>query len=305
MRPPVSVIASAILTLLASALSVLFAFMLLAIRGEMGVEVPAGRAMAVVIASFFGAGGVLGIATAVDLLRLRHWARISLLVFAGMIVTFGVFSILIFLVLPWDRMMAEVPGATRDIRPILIGIYMVPIVIGTWWLVLYTRPAMRERFAANPPADPSALPLPIAVISWITIIGGMMSAVLPFFKVPFFLVGVLITGWLTVPVFATLSVAQVYAGWGMLRKQERARRVAIAVYGLTVVQMLVMLFVPGVRERVQEASEALVPMADSPVPMDATGIWWGTNGVSLAAVVVMLWFLVRWRPGPVGRAVRE
>ena len=295
MNRPVSVVVSTVLLLLASAVTLLFALFMFVLRGEMDREVPSGDVMSLLLAAFFGAGGILGIATAVDLLRLRHWARISLLVFAGIVVAIGAISVLAIYALPWDQMVAETPGPTGNVRPILLVGYAVPIAIGTWWLVLFTRPAMKERFAAGRPAEPSAVPLGIAFIAWVTLIGGVGGLVLPLMKMPAFLVGLVFTGYSATVIFLTLAAAQVYAGWGLLKLHERARRVAIAIYGLGAIHLLLMILVPGVRERAEEASSAVVAASESPVGFDPAGIWWGMMSVALVAVGVALWLLVRWK----------
>lgn len=118
---------------------------------------------------------------------------------------------------------------------------------------------------------------------------------LPFTKMPAFFLGLVFTGWAAALIYAALGVAQIYAGWGLLRLNERGRQVAIAIYVLSAVQTLLMLLVPGVRERVQEATEMFTPVTETSLAPDPTGIWWGWMGVALLAIVVMLWLLVKWK----------
>jgi hypothetical protein len=171
------VVASAVLTLLASALTISLAGVAFAARHEMPPEAPGGTIAVSVMTLFLVAGGVTGIATGVYLLRLRHWARTSLLIFAGAVVAFGTFSMLLFLTPQFGDLMASVPNGAAARRVVLAG-YAVPTAIGIWWLILFTRPGMKERFTAGRPAEPSAVPVSIAVIGWFLLLGGLTSLAL-------------------------------------------------------------------------------------------------------------------------------
>jgi hypothetical protein len=180
-----------------------------------------------------------------------------------------------------------------DIRPILVGVYGLPVAVGAWWLFLFTRPSMKERFGTGQPVEPSALPVAVAVVGWMTLIGGVACLVLPFVRLPAFLFGLEFTGWTAALWYLAFAAAQLYAGWGLLKLEERGRQVALAVYALSTAQVLFAILAPGARARMLDLARASA--SDSPAVMDTTAVWWGSMAFALAVAAVSFWVLVRWK----------
>ena len=97
---------------------------------------------------FYAAPAVWGIVTAVDLLRLRNWARISTIVFSVLLVVFGAFGMLTSMVFFLK------PPAGNGLDPkavFFIGLAMavfalVQMGIGIWWLVFFNRAKVKAQF---------------------------------------------------------------------------------------------------------------------------------------------------------------
>jgi hypothetical protein len=91
-----------------------------------------------------------GIVTAAGILRLRNWARISILVMAGFSIACILFSaVMIMVVAP---MMPQMPEMRSGIGAIVVAMFLVmaiPLGISIWWLVLFLRKSVRLQFAGG------------------------------------------------------------------------------------------------------------------------------------------------------------
>src|ERR1700730_18663103 len=89
--------------------------------------------------AFIAAGGIWGLASGIGLLRYRNWARISTLVWSGLAVAFC--GLAMFFV---SSMKMPIPpnaaaGTEQAVRVLIVIIYGLPLLIGVWWLILFTR----------------------------------------------------------------------------------------------------------------------------------------------------------------------
>ncbi len=148
-RPSASVIAAgvvailgSVLVLIASALG-LFALLLVKMPASVVAQPPFVRIASLGLAVLGIACGIFGIVTGVGLFVLRNWSRTSALVWAGVCFFFGLIGIPIalFMSLPTSPNSAGLPENFALIfRLILVAIYGAPLVVGIWWLLLFSRP---------------------------------------------------------------------------------------------------------------------------------------------------------------------
>jgi hypothetical protein len=180
------------------------------------------RAMAAAIYGFFMAICIGELIVAINVLRRRNWARITLLVWAGLMVAMSAFGIAaIWLVSSIaTQTTPQVPNAgavVAFLRIFLALFYGIPLGVGIWWLILFTRPRVVAAFQASGaveqilpfdasgfPAPPVAaplptpkkpsVPLPIAIIAAFDVSGAFSMLLILFvplpFVPPFFLFGV-------------------------------------------------------------------------------------------------------------------
>jgi hypothetical protein len=129
---------------------------------------------------FFLAIAVFGIFTGVGLLRLKNWARVSALVWAGISAPLSAFVILILMLVPFPTPPNAPAVSMSFVRSFILLFYGIPIGVGLWWLILFNRKATAAQFAACVPvaetvspgtaseplaAQPTA-PLPVTVLTW-------------------------------------------------------------------------------------------------------------------------------------------
>jgi hypothetical protein len=126
--------------------------------------------MRVVLPLFYGLPAVWGIVTAVGLLQLKNWARISTIVISVLLIVFGAFGILtamVFFLKPppgngVDPKMFSIIGAATALCA------LAQIGVGIWWMVFFNRAAVKAQFLPQPfpypqagqGADPYAISMP-------------------------------------------------------------------------------------------------------------------------------------------------
>jgi hypothetical protein len=144
----------------------------------------------------------------IQVMRLRNWARISLLIVAGCFLFFGIVGIAVifvtlFAAIPTDPLVSKATLAT-----VLAVIYGIPVVIALWWLILFTRPAVIAQFHSSTALaqeapfvsafrlSKPACPLAVRIIGWYLASFVLMIPLLPFLprRFPLFLFGHLFYG---------------------------------------------------------------------------------------------------------------
>ena len=295
MPRPLSVTIAALLVLLGSVLTLGFAVLIFGLRHEPDVAAGGGPGLVLAIVGFIAACGAAGIATGVGLLKLKQWARISMVVFSTVLVFIGAFSLLLILAVDLPMPPDVDPEKLALVRPILIGVYLVPTAIGTWWLVLFTRPRVIATFSGGVQAAEAAMPTAVLVVAWLTLFGGIATVVMPFLDVPAFFLGVMFSGWASTVFYAGFAALQLYIGRGLLRLDERARVLAIWFYLLGTLNGLMLLLLPSVRARAAALAGELgmVTGEASPFVPDVMLVW--SAGLIVVAVLVQTWLLIRWK----------
>jgi hypothetical protein len=133
---------------------------------------PGARSMAAIVWLFLIAVAVFGIFVGVGIVRRRNWARISILVWGGFmsVVSAITIPVLFFVFSAMPGMMpkdADAAPVISMMKWISVLFYGIPLGVGIWWLVLFTRPRVAAAFTAPvdlapypPTMDVSGFPLP-------------------------------------------------------------------------------------------------------------------------------------------------
>jgi hypothetical protein len=190
-------ILGSILLLLCALFGLLGVAMMDNIPGNTGVtQPPELRYAGFVGVAFIAAGGVWGLISGIGLLRYRNWARISTLVWSGLAVAFCGLAMLFVSSMKIPVPPNAVEGTEQIARVFVAIIYGLPMVIGIWWLILFTRkpivalfdsPAVAAGTSLDPSGFPAALatprpPLPIAIVAWFLIVSSALSTGFLFFQ---------------------------------------------------------------------------------------------------------------------------
>jgi hypothetical protein len=206
---------------------------------------PGTRAMGGIVWFFVIAVCVFGIFVGAGVLRRRNWARISIIVWAAFMTMISAISIPVLLLvfnnmpnmMPADANVGSVMGFMKWF---IVLFYGIPLCVGIWWLVLFTRQGVSAAFTAPvetlapyppttmdvsgfPLAEPApkptapltprpACPLPLAIVAGFSIFGAVClvffaSIPLPS-DLPFFFFGLAFghgTGRLILLLFGVIS----------------------------------------------------------------------------------------------------
>lgn len=197
--------------------------------------------------AMFGALGTWGIVTGIGLLRLRNWARISIVVFSVLLALTGLASAPAILLIPAPSNVPQNFGAVRTVIAIVYGAFGL---LGAVWLYYFNRRATREAFGGTPSVE-SGRPLSISIIGWWWLIAGLGTmAAAPFLQMPGTIFIWVMTGWNAVAWYVAFGAVNVYAGYGLLRLNPIARTIAIWSLCFGVVNGAVFFCFPGREARI-------------------------------------------------------
>jgi hypothetical protein len=130
--------------------------------------------------------------TGIQVMRLRNWARVSMLVIACCLLFFGAMGIIVMLVSAFVSIPTQPAVPQGLLFAVLAVSYGIPTAISIWWLILFTRRSIVAQFQAlaalEPPRAPSTLsvfnnpecPLAVRIVGWYL---GSFIIVIPF--IPF------------------------------------------------------------------------------------------------------------------------
>ncbi len=127
--------------------------------------------------------------TGIQVMRLRNWARISMLTIAGCLLFFGLMGMIVMFVSAFVSLPME-PTVPQGLLFVILGAtYGIPGAIAIWWLILFTRRSVIAQFQAlaaiEPPRAPTSLsvfnnpecPLAVRIVGWYL---GSFVIVIPF-----------------------------------------------------------------------------------------------------------------------------
>ncbi len=262
------------------------------------------RTMTSIMWLFFLALAIFGIFVGAYILRRRNWARITILIWAGLMAVFSAIALVAtFLVLSF--MPATMPNAS-EVAPVMAVIkwmialfYTIPLGVGIWWLILFTRQAVVEEF--NPlaarlhpgktldasgfpqesPAVPSyvpggpACPLPLIIIAGLDIFGGASTLLLLFFPnsfmstIPVFLFGHVFYGKFVLLVYALIGIVYLVCGIGVIKLKPWALDPLIWFQAVFALSGVVTLLNPHFMPLMKEAMAKMMPKLTGELPANA------------------------------------
>jgi len=305
------VTASAVIAIIGSVLTVLFGgfaiLSALVMRTMPNLSTPPGQPALPIppAAILFGESllfvgfGAWGIASAVGLLKLKNWARICFLVFAGLLCAFSaigalsLFAVLLIFprIAPPQANMP--PGMMTAVFGTMIVFALLLVALGIWWLIYFNRLEIKAQFMGEGVTiAPSPRPLSITIIAWLFVVGGLAA---PFYLVvsyPAMIFGFVIRGWTANFMYLLLTLAGLAAGIGLLRMRPAAHTLAVAYYVFSLLNLAASILLPGSFARMQALTQEMLPPG-SPSGFEFTEqFFWFAMLLGLLGIAVPLWFLV-------------
>jgi len=264
---------------------------------------------------WFGFGG-WGIASGIGLIKTRQWARISMVVFACLLlfVSLPTVAIMAFAPLPKESELNLPPGFMTIVRAIVVVWFGLTAALGGFWLYFFNRKSVKAQFQAAPPAalgmaagvppaveSPSRRPLSIAIIGWYLLITSALSPLFVLFfgrffpqrSMPLAFLGHIYFGRVATLILVATAVVQVVAAIGLLKLKNWGRLVTIGLQLLTILNSVLIFGPPASRARFQQVMDTMVPSGDPQMAHAFTSsfpAWIGALTAG-AVVLVVLWFL--------------
>ncbi len=261
---------------------------------------PAARSMAGIVWLFLIAVAVFGIFVGVGIVRRRNWARISILVWGGFmsVVSAITIPVLFFVFSAMPGMMPKEADAAPVIsvmKWISVLFYGIPLGVGIWWLVLFTRPRVSAAFtapAALPPYPPTmdvsgfplpapaatvslapkpACPLPLMIFAGFLIFSAFFMVLMVLVpltgSMPFFFFGHFYSGLTAKFILGVMGLVFGAAGVGMFKLKPWALHTVLVLQTMFLVNGILSVLNPRFLAVMQQA----IPRADAENPAFAGG----------------------------------
>jgi hypothetical protein len=296
-EPLPAVTAAGVVAIILSALGVLLGMLVeVAMLVAPGMQISAGtpaippgtRAAVAVFWLFALAVAVFGFFVGIGVFRRRNWARITMLIWGGLMAVLSAVSIaLIFVV--FSSLPSTLPSGVEAgpfmavLKVFMFLFYGIPLGIGIWWLALFTRPrvvaafASPDSLAANSPAmgmaessrpepavQPSftsnaACPLPLLILAGFLIFSSICMVLMVLFpmigSMPFFFFGTVFSGLAAKLMLGLLGAIFGIAGVGILKLKPAALHTLLVVQCVFFINGILSVLNPHFLAAVQEAMQ--------------------------------------------------
>lgn len=318
MKRSAGITISAVLVFIGSGLTLLSAaLMLLGFAVMPADDMPAVTRGAGMIMSVFMLGlAAWGIATGVNLLHLREWARISMIVFSGLLLVMAVPGLIMMIVMPLPTPPVpavpngeRIPSLEHLMTAVRIGMavfYALLALLGGWWAYFFNSRPSKEQFrnsAAPAPAwmpavlAPTELPgatkrpVSITIIAYLALVGACMFPILNILHMPLTFLGFFFSGGKAALIVIGYMSVQLLMAYGLLKLEKWGRSLAIYYFNFAIFNSVISVILPGAQARYEEATAAMqTSMGLPPTPFQFP-IWFSLV-FSLPMIAIQLWFVV-------------
>jgi hypothetical protein len=194
------------------------------------------------ISVFYAAVAVWAILTVIGILRLRSWARYSILVIGGGLAAIGVFALFGTLLSRTMLLTLQAPQPAVDPRimsvifMVMAVIYLLITAIGVWWLTYFNLRAVRDIFSNSAMLSTnssvgdgsfSGTPTAIKFIGGFLLFSTFTCLIGAFLPFPIFLLGFILPMPATHLTYICFAALAGWMGYGLLRLKESARLLTI------------------------------------------------------------------------------
>ena len=320
MKRPAGVTISAVVVFIGSGLTLLSGvLMILAFAVMPSDSTPAFTRNAGLIMSVFMLGfAAWGIATGVNLLHLREWARMSMIVFSGLLLVMAVPGLLMMIVMPLPTPPVPavpngeaIPPLEHLMTAVRIGLavfYALLALLGGWWVYFFNSRATRVQFRGAVEATPAAAwangllaptalpgspkrPVSITIIAYLALVGACMFPILNILHLPLTFLGFFFTGGKAALIVIGYMSVQLLMAYGLLKLEKWGRSLAIYYFNFAIFNSIISVILPGALARYEEATAAMqTSMGLPPTPFQFP-IWFSLV-FSLPMIAIQLWFVV-------------
>jgi len=249
---------------------------------------------------------IWGTLSGIGLLRLRDWARISMVVFSVLLLLFTLPGLLFIPLLPLGP-----PGNVPENFVLLVKLgmgifYGLLAALGGWWVYFFNKRSVKDQFrgvSQGAPAlvPPRARPLSISIIGWILTISAFFVLPALLMRLPLFFFGTLFTGGPAQLIMLAWCGLQFSAGVGLLRLRPWGRMLAVGTLSLGMLNGLATMLLPGSQVKLQQGLALVMQRLGMPWPPEygpmafqmGSGAFWYGIALGMVFIGIQLWFVVR------------
>lgn len=244
------------------------------------------RAMVIGVYAVLFAICVGELVIAINVLRRKNWARIALLIWAGIMVFFSALTCLgtLFALnfLPQTGPTQKDPNFLLFMKFFMLILYGIPFAVAVWWLILFNRPRVAAAFKAPlmaapvpwgtasygfpapafpPVAVPAALrkpscPVPLLIVAIFLLFSAVTTPLILLIpngvSAPIFLFGFLASPLTSKVILSSLSVVYGVLAIGMIRLKLRALDAIIVLQAIFLINGMLSLASPAFMHAMQE-----------------------------------------------------
>jgi hypothetical protein len=244
-----------------------------------------------------------GVASAVGLLQLREWARISMVVFSAIMIFFCLIPMAIMPFVPIPQSDAVPANLTLLIRTFIIVFYGIFVALGIFWIYFFNKRSVKAQFksvaapAAGALADATVQgkrPVPILILAWLFIIGGCFTPLVLLMGTPVVIFGHFVQSRWGALYYVIVGLLSVVIGIGLLKLRPWSWIAAICVQLVSFFNGLALFVVPGAWARFenylvsQQASMGFTPQQQTLSPVFAGWIGLVFSLLFILAVLTVL-----------------
>lgn len=238
------------------------------------------RNLAVGSMALFAGLAVFGVFTSIGVLRLKNWARISMLVWSGIAAAICGCVLAFLIIIPFPTP-PHAPANIAAFTRVAVGlVYGLPLAIAIWWLILFNRKAIAAQFAAPAPDSPldasgfpgqttspskPPLPLPITVLAVFLLTSSLSLFLLFFVHAPMVLFAHAFRGPAGTAVWITICLLSTAAGIGLLCRKGWSYSLTLGLQLLGFLSGIVTLASPKYPDLMREAIASMT-FSTAPYP---------------------------------------
>jgi hypothetical protein len=274
------------------------------------------RAAGLIMAIFMLGLAAWGIAAGMNLLQLREWSRISMIVFSALLLVMAVPGLLMMLVMPLPPppVSAVPPGeSTLGLEHLMTAVrigmavfYALLALLGGWWIYFFNSRPIRELFRnpATPASDaapavfaPAEMPgapkrpVSITIIAYLALVSGCTFPILNILHLPLTFLGFFFTGAKASLIGIGFMSVQLLMAYGLLRLEKWGRSLATYYFNFAIFNSVISVILPGAQARYEAATAAMQNAMGLP-PSPFQFPLWISLVFSLPLIGIQLWFVV-------------
>lgn len=250
-----------------------------------------------------------GVTSAIGLLQLQQWARISMLVFSGIMIVFCLIPMAIFLFIPIPQPAAAPANLMFFIRVFLELFYGFFVALGAFWIYFFNRRSVKEQFKGRGVVETGISgahtietglkkPIPIVVLAVLLIVAGCSLVAMLFLRTPILLFSYPLQGSAGKIVLLLLAAASIGTGVGLFRLRRWGWVVALMLQAFNILNAACFFLVPGGAERLntalaQQYGAMRIPAPPQLYPMGS--MLRVSVGLGIVFAIALIWILVAYR----------